>query len=126
MATFLLKTEPSSYSYADLAREKRAVWDGITNNAALAHIRTMRKGDEVFIYHTGDEKAIVGLASVMILAGWRLRYPESFHRLVSGRIWKRWRRWSTYRRPWRHLCADDTGGSRAGGRPTRTAPAGVL
>jgi S-DNA-T family DNA segregation ATPase FtsK/SpoIIIE len=47
----------------------------------------------------------VGLASLMILAGWRLPYPESFHRLVSGRIWKRWRRWSTYRRPWRHLCA---------------------
>jgi DNA segregation ATPase FtsK/SpoIIIE, S-DNA-T family len=47
----------------------------------------------------------VALASLMILAGWRLRFPESFHRLVSGRIWKRWRRWSTYRRPWRHLCA---------------------
>lgn len=47
----------------------------------------------------------VGLASLMILAGWRLRYPASFRRLVSGRIWKRWRRWSTYRRPWRHLCA---------------------
>ena len=47
----------------------------------------------------------VGLASLMVLAGWRLRYPGSFHRLVSGRIWKRWRRWQTYRRPWRHLCA---------------------
>jgi DNA segregation ATPase FtsK/SpoIIIE, S-DNA-T family len=47
----------------------------------------------------------VGLASLMILAGWRLRYPASFHRLISGRIWKRWRRWSTYRRPWAHLCA---------------------
>ena len=49
--------------------------------------------------------AAVGLACLMILAGWRLRHPASFHRLVSGRIWKRWRRWSTYRRPWRHLCA---------------------
>lgn len=47
----------------------------------------------------------VAVASLMILAGWRLRFPESFHRLLSGRIWKRWRRWSTYRRPWRHLCA---------------------
>lgn len=47
----------------------------------------------------------VGLASLMILTGWRLAHPESFRRLVSGRIWKRWRRWSTYRRPWRHLCA---------------------
>ncbi|MGH2557258.1 MAG: hypothetical protein ACRDHO_16335 [Actinomycetota bacterium] len=47
----------------------------------------------------------VGLASLMVLAGWRLRHPGSFYRLVSGRIWKRWRRWRTYRRPWRHLCA---------------------
>jgi S-DNA-T family DNA segregation ATPase FtsK/SpoIIIE len=47
----------------------------------------------------------VALASVMIVTGWRLSHPESFRRLVSGRIWKRWRRWSTYRRPWRQLCA---------------------
>lgn len=47
----------------------------------------------------------VALASLMILTGWRLAHPDSFRRLVSGRIWKRWRRWSTYRRPWRHLCA---------------------
>jgi len=47
----------------------------------------------------------VGMASLMVLAGWRLRHPGSFHRLVSGRIWKRWRRWRTYRQPWRHLCA---------------------
>jgi predicted RNA-binding protein with PUA-like domain len=64
MPTFLLKTEPSEFSYARLAAEKRAVWDGITNNAALAHLRTARKGDEAFIYHTGDEKAIVGLAQI--------------------------------------------------------------
>src|SRR5689334_11121065 len=62
MATFIFKTEPSTYSFADLVREKRAVWDGITNNAALAYLRTVAKGDEVLVYHTGDEKAIVGLA----------------------------------------------------------------
>lgn len=64
MATFLLKTEPSEFCYARLVTEKRAVWDGITNNAALAHLRTARKGDDAFIYHTGDEKAIVGLARI--------------------------------------------------------------
>lgn len=64
MATYLLKTEPSEYSFADLAREKRCTWSGVSNNSALGHLRTMKKGDEAFIYHTGDEKAIVGLAVV--------------------------------------------------------------
>jgi predicted RNA-binding protein with PUA-like domain len=64
MATFVLKTEPSEYSFADLVSDKKATWDGITNNAALAHLRTARPGDEAFIYHTGDEKAIVGLAKI--------------------------------------------------------------
>lgn len=65
MTTFLLKTEPSVYSYADLARDEQTVWDGITNNAALLHIRSVKKGDAAFIYHTGDERAIVGLASIV-------------------------------------------------------------
>ncbi|MEK6702344.1 MAG: EVE domain-containing protein [Planctomycetota bacterium] len=65
MATFLLKTEPGTYSFDDLVRVKRCVWDGITNNAALGHLRTMKAGDLVYIYHTGDEKAIVGLARVV-------------------------------------------------------------
>lgn len=65
MASFLLKTEPGTYSFGDLTREKRCVWDGVTNNAALLHLRTMRTGDLVYIYHTGEEKAIVGLAKVV-------------------------------------------------------------
>jgi predicted RNA-binding protein with PUA-like domain len=65
MATFVLKTEPTDYSFADLVSDKKATWDGITNNAALAHLRTARPGDEAFIYHTGDEKAIVGLARIV-------------------------------------------------------------
>ncbi len=65
MGTFLLKTEPGEYSFADLQRDGRCVWDGVTNNAALAALRTIAKGDEVFIYHTGDEKAIVGLARAL-------------------------------------------------------------
>jgi predicted RNA-binding protein with PUA-like domain len=62
---YLLKTEPSTYSYADLAREGRTTWDGVTNPVALKHLRAMRAGDEVLIYHTGDEKRIVGVARVV-------------------------------------------------------------
>lgn len=65
MATFLLKTEPDAYSYQRLVAEKRAVWDGVTNPAALGHIRSARKGDQAIIYHTGDEKQIVGLAEIV-------------------------------------------------------------
>lgn len=66
MASYwILKTEPSAYSFEDLEREKAAVvWDGVRNNLALKHLRQMRPGDEVLIYHTGNEKAAVGLARV--------------------------------------------------------------
>jgi len=62
MARFLVKTEPSSYSFANLQREKRAVWDGVSNPVALKHLATIRKGDTVVVYHTGEEKRAVGLA----------------------------------------------------------------
>jgi predicted RNA-binding protein with PUA-like domain len=62
MARFLVKTEPSTYSFADLTREKRAVWDGVSNPVALKHLAAMKKGDTVVVYHTGDEKSAVGLA----------------------------------------------------------------
>jgi predicted RNA-binding protein with PUA-like domain len=61
---WLLKTEPSTYSFADLEREKRAVWDGVANALALKHLRTMKRGDLAFIYHTGEEKQIIGIAEV--------------------------------------------------------------
>lgn len=64
MAYWILKTEPGTYSFERLVREKTAVWDGVTNPVALKNIRSMTKGDEVMIYHTGDEKAVVGLARV--------------------------------------------------------------
>jgi predicted RNA-binding protein with PUA-like domain len=64
MAHWILKTEPSTYSFDRLVAEKNAVWDGVTNPLALKHIRSMTKGDDVMIYHTGDEKSVVGLASV--------------------------------------------------------------
>lgn len=64
MNYWLLKTEPEDYSYDDLLHEKRATWDGVRNNQALGYMRNMIKGDQVMIYHTGKEKAIVGLAEV--------------------------------------------------------------
>src|SRR5436190_21168115 len=64
MAMWLLKTEPGTYSWDDLARERKATWDGITNAAALKNIRSMSKGDAAFIYHTGDERAIIGIAEI--------------------------------------------------------------
>lgn len=62
---YLLKTEPSEYSFADLQREKTTVWDGVTNPVALKNLRAMQKGEELVIYHTGDEKRTVGTASVV-------------------------------------------------------------
>jgi predicted RNA-binding protein with PUA-like domain len=59
---FLFKTEPTEYSYADLVRHKRAVWDGISNALALIYLRQVKKGDTVVIYHSGAEKRAVGLA----------------------------------------------------------------
>ena len=64
MANWLLKTEPDSYAWADLVRDKKTVWDGVSNALALKHIRTMKKGDAVLIYHTGGERAAVGIAEV--------------------------------------------------------------
>lgn len=64
MAFFLAKTDPKTYSIDDLAREKTTVWDGVRNAAALLAIRAMRPGDEVLIYHSQGEAAIVGLARV--------------------------------------------------------------
>jgi predicted RNA-binding protein with PUA-like domain len=71
MAYWLVKTEPSGYSWDDLVREKRAVWDGVAHPTALRHLRAMGPGDEVLVYHTGAEKRIVGIARVA-----REAYPD--------------------------------------------------
>ena len=71
MAYWILKTEPSTYSFDQLERDRSAVWDGVSNPLALKHLREMQPGDEVLIYHTGDEKAVVGLARVTSAA-----YPD--------------------------------------------------
>ena len=62
---YLLKTEPSTYSFADLQREKTTVWDGVSNPVALKNMRAMKPGERLVIYHTGDEKRTVGTASVV-------------------------------------------------------------
>ena len=62
---WLLKTEPSDYSYADLNRDGRTVWDGVSNNLALKHLRNIKAGDLAFLYHTGKERALVGIAEVI-------------------------------------------------------------
>jgi predicted RNA-binding protein with PUA-like domain len=61
---YLLKTESSVYSFADLEREGETIWDGVTNPAAVKFLRGMKPGDQLVIYHTGDEKTAVGLAQV--------------------------------------------------------------
>ena len=62
---YLLKTEPTVYSFADLEREKSTIWDGVTNPVAVKHLREMEPGERLVIYHTGDEKSAVGTASVV-------------------------------------------------------------
>ena len=65
MAYWLLKTEPSTYSYADLERDGTTVWDGVRNAQALIHIRAMRSGDEALIYHSGEQRAVIGAATII-------------------------------------------------------------
>jgi predicted RNA-binding protein with PUA-like domain len=62
---YLLKTEPTVYSFADLQRDKNTVWDGVTNPVAVKHLRETKPGDRLVIYHTGDEKSAVGTATVI-------------------------------------------------------------
>jgi predicted RNA-binding protein with PUA-like domain len=62
---YLLKTEPSTYSFADLQREGNTIWDGVSNPVALKNMRGMKPGERLVIYHTGDEKSAVGTATVV-------------------------------------------------------------
>jgi predicted RNA-binding protein with PUA-like domain len=62
---YLLKTEPSVYSFADLQRDGETIWDGVTNPTAVKNLRGMEPGDKLVIYHTGDERSAVGAATVL-------------------------------------------------------------
>ena len=68
---WLFKTEPNEYSYSDLEQEKKTVWNGVSNNLALKNLREVRLGDQVLLYHSGHEKAIVGIAEAITDA-----YPD--------------------------------------------------
>ena len=65
MAKWLLKTEPDDYSFSNLLRDGKTVWDGVTNNWALKNMREVKKGDDALIYHTGKEKCIAGIAKIV-------------------------------------------------------------
>lgn len=95
---YLLKTEPSEYSFADLQRDKSTVWDGVTNPQAVKNLREMPKGAKLVIYHTGDERRAVGTAAVIgvdiadpktprvtISAGKPLRTPVTLAELNANR-----------------------------------------
>ncbi|MHB1768450.1 MAG: EVE domain-containing protein [Phycisphaerae bacterium] len=65
MAKWLVKTEPDDYSFDDLVRDRKTIWNGVNNNLALKYLRQIKKNDSLMIYHTGAEKAIVGLATAV-------------------------------------------------------------
>jgi predicted RNA-binding protein with PUA-like domain len=73
---YLLKTEPTVYSFADLQRENTTIWDGVTNPVALKNLRAMKPGDQLIIYHTGDEKSAVGTATVVSVDDSDARNPQ--------------------------------------------------
>jgi len=73
---YLLKTEPSTYSFDDLQKEKTTIWDGVSNPVALKNLRAMKPGERLVIYHTGDEKAAVGTASVVSVDAADARNPQ--------------------------------------------------
>jgi predicted RNA-binding protein with PUA-like domain len=64
MNYWLVKTEPETYSIDDLARDKKTTWDGVRNFQARSNLKAMKKGDIAFVYHTGEEKAVVGIAEI--------------------------------------------------------------
>jgi predicted RNA-binding protein with PUA-like domain len=73
---YLLKTEPTVYSFADLLREGTTIWDGVTNPAAVKNLRAMKPGEMLIIYHTGDEKSAVGTATVVSIDDSDAKNPQ--------------------------------------------------
>ncbi len=73
---YLLKTEPTVYSFADLQRDNTTIWDGVTNPVAVKNLRGMKPDDQLIIYHTGDEKSAVGTATVVSVDASDARNPQ--------------------------------------------------
>ncbi|MGH9574941.1 MAG: EVE domain-containing protein [Candidatus Acidiferrales bacterium] len=76
MPFYLLKTEPSEYSFADLQRDRETVWDGVSNPVALKNLREMKPGEKLVIYETGDTKSAVGTASVIAVDASNPKNPQ--------------------------------------------------
>ena len=105
---WLVKQEPSTYSYDKLEKEKQTVWDGVHNNLALKHLRSMKKGDQALFYHTGDEKQAVGIIEIIsnpypnpkesdkrfvvvdLKAIQRLRRPVTLDEIKKDTLFKNW------------------------------------
>ena len=108
MNYWLVKQEPSVYSYGELVREKKTIWDGVHNNLALKHIRSMKKGDKALFYHTGDERQAVGIIQITtdpypnpkeddkrfvvmdVKPISRLKRPVTLDEMKAGKIFKNW------------------------------------
>jgi predicted RNA-binding protein with PUA-like domain len=73
---YLLKTEPTVYSFADLQRDGTTIWDGVTNPVAVRNLRGMKSGEQLVIYHTGDEKSAVGTATVVSVDASDAKNPQ--------------------------------------------------
>ena len=97
----LLKTEPAVYSFEQLKHDRETVWDGVTNPAAVKHLREMKKGEKLIIYHTGDERQAVGTAHVLsvdasdpkvpivrIAAGRALAHPVALSDIKQSALFK--------------------------------------
>lgn len=82
--SYLLKTEPSVYSFANLEKEKTTIWDGVTNPVAVKHLREMKAGERLVIYHTGDEKSAVGTATVVSVDASDARNPQVKIKVEKG------------------------------------------
>jgi predicted RNA-binding protein with PUA-like domain len=76
MADYLLKTEPSEYSFADLQKDSATIWDGVSNPVALRNLAKMQSGDRLVIYHTGDDKSAVGTATVVSVDASNPKSPQ--------------------------------------------------
>jgi len=98
---YLLKTEPSAYSFADLQRDQTTIWDGVTNPVAVKHLREMLKGAKLVLYHTGDERQAVGTATVesvdasdprnpqvRIKAGKKIAKPVTLAEIKNNKLFK--------------------------------------
>src|SRR5579875_3719434 len=96
---YLLKSEPDAYSFADLERDGETLWDGVTNPVAVKHLRDMKAGDKLVIYHTGNERQAVGMAAVVsvdpadpkmplirIKAGKKLSQPRSLSEIKAHKL----------------------------------------